>query len=1032
MDTTEDVFAQLIAMGFTPNVASAVANSGVGADEAIAMALAMDEGHPQQHQHHQQPPSLRLGSAQDFLAEQQGALAGYAAIAQATPTQPQHQTHQPEPVASEVHSRYREHRKDYIDAAAKVEIEKQRKFKSAAKSEKAQLLQQIAEDRAAKKAFGKGFLGDAVIQSTTLNQTFAPVPSTSPSSNSATIQFRLPATLASASSTLKHAFAAQDKLSIVFLFLHSKVTVPPNMSLQLLSFFPRKVWDESDLVAKAGSIKDAGLTPSASLNVALVPMGADVVVPEPFTSSTSSAPFPVPAIPTNQNVEGGAGGGGGTDANGGMDVEQEEEDQENHEEGIQEDHEEGIQEDHEDEDGEENENGLDDGDDDDQDDDGDHIMGGGGMNRAWGEGVGHVLGGPARARPGPIPAVGRGGGLGLGGGRGGFGRFGRGGAGNGRGGHALGGAGNRLGGDGTGPPEVPINAPAPAADARALRLAAIQNRANAIPPVPDTTNLTIRSSKKIRSAMSLLELALHSTVSLLSQHGNKKFLKAHQQFALRRLGADLAEKVMAAAKTGRKLDRSFVSRLSQCPITGYNLDSYGLATDSLLETIGFTHYLTLDRLSLKGCSIITDEGIYAIQTCKNISHLDLNNCRLTDTIFSYLTSFPYLAYLSLAHTKITSKALKKFAESPSAPHDTLQILILSGCQGITSSGTLLDLSPFTSTALHTLSLQSCPLVGPLVAGKRDDMRCLNVLDVSHIGGLVDEDLTLFSTFPNLLELDLTGSGVMSVAVPRDVSEEVGGGEEEGTANGLIVTVVGFCSGAGRVVSKGLRDVIVRLAQLQSFKLPHKGDTGIDTVVRGFSGLNGGGAAGGEAMHLSTLDLDGFVHLTDYGLDGLSRFKDTLTVLCLSGTQVSNASVREIGELKNLAELNLDRTAIGDALFGAIKEMPLLEVLSLCETDITDLGVKQMNACRFRFTLKRLNLARTAVTHIGIANGLFAYQNLISLNVERSGVFSVEICLNALELESKKGGFRLQDAILSASGVRWAADPLATVAMEEDE
>ncbi|ORY52079.1 RNI-like protein [Rhizoclosmatium globosum] len=1040
---SNDVFTQLVAMGFNPQIASQVSELQCGSvDEAVGVASALaDEAAADTSR-----ATLRLGSGTDVIRQQAelmnsfgeqsvaGAVGpsapGEGAAAHAPPPPP------PPPLPTEedkqpptLTSRYTNSRADYINIAA---LETQRKLKQLIKDA---LRRQIKDDRDAKKSRLAGF----AVASSASTSTSPPTPTStaapvSHNTSLASLQFRLPSSILKTPSTpplLKHAFNASDKLSVVFLFLRhacsASIVVPPasHSTLQLHSSYPRAVFEESNTATNtATTIKEAGLFPSASLNLVLVPLNN---IPEPFVD-TNAAPLPatIENIQNDDEMDEGEDGnenpmsedGEGEDIN----DDDDNNDEDNDNEGI-----------HDGNDGNENESDDgDDGDDDEFDGDGDHVMG---------MGPGRVLGGVALpadptgpANLVPLPRVepgGRGRGFpapGRGLGRGGLFGAGRGGLGGGfmGGGGVLGGggAGNRLGG-------APPQEPAPgeenqgadvipnqnqALDARALRLAAIENRTvhAAIAAETESTDAVHHSysSRKLRSPLRLLELAMHAAVSLLSQHGNKKVLKHHQQYALRRLGADLGEMIIQSSTKTRKLDRAFLTRLASCPVTSYNLDSYGLTTDSLLETIGFTHYLTLQNLSLKGCTFLTDEGIFALQTCHNLVHLDLNSCRVTDTIFNYLVSFQNLSFLSLARTKITSKGLKKFASSPNSP-PVLETLILSGCPGITSATTLQDLIPFLSRSLHTLSLQNCPLAAPLIMSlspteTRGALSHLSILDVSHIPSLVDQDLTLFSTFPSLLDLDLSGSGVSGVF-----------GKAEDASD--VVERPGFFSGFGESpatgLSKGSRDLIVRSNHLEGIKLPHKGDAGVNIVVRALSGIGGGS---NEAMKLVKLDLDGFKYLTDYGIQGIGRFSSTLKVLCLSGTHVTDAGVCEaVRLLKGLGELNLDRTVVGDAVSEAIQELMLLETLSLCETGMTDVGVIKFKTARFRFTLKRLNLARTEVSETGISKGLFAFEKLVSLNVERSGVTAVENLLNMWDLEARKGGNQLSLSIRNGNGIRWA-------------
>ncbi|KAJ3076026.1 hypothetical protein HDU98_005975 [Podochytrium sp. JEL0797] len=110
--------------------------------------------------------------------------------------------------------------------------------------------------------------------------------------------------------------------------------------------------------------------------------------------------------------------------------------------------------------------------------------------------------------------------------------------------------------------------------------------------------------------------------------------------------------MLEAAIRAKKVDRAFITRLSVC-----------LAADSLLETIGFTHYyLSIRHISLKGCTLLTDNS---------------------------------------------SAGLKRFCADPRVSR--LEVLNLTGCNSITSPHTLRDVSPLTKISLHTSSLQACAI-----------------------------------------------------------------------------------------------------------------------------------------------------------------------------------------------------------------------------------------------------------------------------------------------------------------------------------
>lgn len=61
------------------------------------------------------------------------------------------------------------------------------------------------------------------------------------------------------------------------------------------------------------------------------------------------------------------------------------------------------------------------------------------------------------------------------------------------------------------------------------------------------------------------------------------------------------------------------------------MDSYSYCTDSLIEDLCKTNSsISITKLSLRGCDVITDAAIRALEGLKNLMYLDLNNCKVTD------------------------------------------------------------------------------------------------------------------------------------------------------------------------------------------------------------------------------------------------------------------------------------------------------------------------------------------------------------------------------------------------------------------
>ncbi|KAI8828442.1 hypothetical protein BJ741DRAFT_626059 [Chytriomyces cf. hyalinus JEL632] len=920
---------------------------------------------------------------------------------------------------------------DFVNIAARAAIAQSSAIKKKSQSDKAGLLKQIQEDRQRMK---ERRMNSTAAVPVPANPSTASVAASTPSRTlpqQAKIQFRLHPSIGFAGQPITHTFSASDSLASLFRFLRATVPsikpVSPSAQLQLRAAFPVRIFDELDGTNETRSLQEVQLTPSAVLNVVILvntsaPMSEPAITAQAPTAAAAAAaaaardpPFSDPMIedaqeesfPPYPQVANQTDDEASTSEN-----ESDLDENDRNEMGQSDGSDHGANEENSDDDDLHNNNSDDDDDDDDDDghDDEEEARGFHGAGR-------RLVDAPALRIPGRrnetvIPAPNRN-------------NFGRGGVGRGRG-QRLGG--QRLGGAVETNAEVGGSAAVEQSLAfanRDLRLNAIQSRLLGTGSAEVTQSSVAAAdatsprkiSRKPRSPPSLLQLSAIASVSLLSLHGNKKKLEPHQQQTLRRLGAELAHQVITGIIKARHLDRFMITRLAMCPVKSYNLDSYSLATDSLLETISFTHWNTLTHISLKGGSLITDEGVFHLQTCRSLEYLDLSACRLTDTIFSVLTSsFGDLSYLNLSRTKITSAGLKRLCQNADRLPQ-LESLLLAGCANITSQYTLVDLSVFTKSTLSTLSLQACPLVCPLIPPPSGHTRSLNVLDMSHIPTLLDEDFVTISTFTSLTDLDLTGSGGASLpASPINPADSSAATATAGISNE---------EEPEEVPTVGQRMLVTRLCNVEQLKLPFRSIGSINTLLRMQAG---GMGIRSSASCLHTLDLSGYTCLTDAGLAGLSGFKNTLKVLRLSGTKVTEIGLRTggVGSLTVLAEINLDRTFVGDGIFSAIRDLPLLEVLSLSNTNVTDLGAMELSSCRFQFSLKRLNLAYTNVTVKGLVKGVHKYAQLISLNVERSGVVSMEQLTHKLEVSSRSAGVVMHDAMISGWGVRWLREEVTAM------
>lgn len=78
------------------------------------------------------------------------------------------------------------------------------------------------------------------------------------------------------------------------------------------------------------------------------------------------------------------------------------------------------------------------------------------------------------------------------------------------------------------------------------------------------------------------------------------------------------------------------------------LDSYTYCTDSLIDALCLSNSnISMTKLSLRGCDVITDGAIRSLEQLKNLTYLDLNNCKVTDRGLKSLESMLFVLPLLL-------------------------------------------------------------------------------------------------------------------------------------------------------------------------------------------------------------------------------------------------------------------------------------------------------------------------------------------------------------------------------------------------
>ncbi len=105
---------------------------------------------------------------------------------------------------------------------------------------------------------------------------------------------------------------------------------------------------------------------------------------------------------------------------------------------------------------------------------------------------------------------------------------------------------------------------------------------------------------------------------------------------------------------------------------------------------------------------------------------------------------------------------------------------------------------------------------------------------------------------------------------------------------------------------------------------------------------------------------------------LTKISAQLVWLKLGDTQISDATLTQVGKLKNLQKLHLERTNITDAGLKNLSGLTNLEYLNLYGTNITDTGLTQLTGLK---NLRTIYLWQTKTTEAGIAALKKAMPNL---------------------------------------------------------
>ncbi|KAI8061648.1 hypothetical protein BC940DRAFT_370641 [Gongronella butleri] len=489
------------------------------------------------------------------------------------------------------------------------------------------------------------------------------------------------------------------------------------------------------------------------------------------------------------------------------------------------------------------------------------------------------------------------------------------------------------------PMDVDQDEPDPNVPDRQNVLAAIQHRAAAaaehnlsmMPPSPP------RKIAKRRVCRTLKDTCLQQMSMILSSTSKdtNRFLKSMSS-----ISPSLATVLSKHLMQTNKLDRLAMRRLARSCLEHMVLDTYSYTTDSLLAELA--HSSTLCNISLRGCDLITDAGVWELQGLKHLEYLDLYHCKITDKGLLYLTHLPVLRHLNLGHTHITNKGFHQWTKH-AACKDELDTLILTNCVRLTSSTTLAALEGFTE--LRRLVVDNTKLGPQEVKPTWSARRTLESLNISGTD-MTDDDLIQW---------------VAGLSKLRELS----------------------VLGCLKMTTRGLAGLARGLPMLSMIRFPHYSYE-MDDLLPRF-----------QDLPLHTLDLTSYAQVTDMSMDAISRMT-RLTYLSLSGTKITDQGLATLSELHELQELFLDRTHITDQGIVAIKDLKHLITLSIAATLVTDDGLQVLGdetLTGFVHVLQTLNVQNcTGITDRGV-HCLTALTHLTRLNLNHTSV--TQDCLQVL-------------------------------------
>jgi Leucine-rich repeat (LRR) protein len=395
----------------------------------------------------------------------------------------------------------------------------------------------------------------------------------------------------------------------------------------------------------------------------------------------------------------------------------------------------------------------------------------------------------------------------------------------------------------------------------------------------------------------------------------------------------------------QKLSGAGIARLlRQLPkLTSVLLYHIGGVTDETLEALSKT--VTLRRLEMDDCCLVTDVGLNALRTLPNLSKVSVSGCqKLTEA-----------SALTLANLPLQELDMHWCSWSTDQSMDPL-----SRCASLTklrvSSPKMTDTGLSRLTKLHNLvdldisnciSFSASGLIDAFSAG----LRHLTTLRLFQCNSITDPSLACIAKLPLLTSLD--------IACCRNVSDD-GVATLRDARKLRCLFLKGWRLTAACLLEVG------RLPALEEFSSRFIEDSALSAM--------------GEVGKIRTLEVSDCSKITDGGIAALARGSLHMMDLNLNNCQqLTNVGALELCLLRALRRLKVIGCAqLTDAAACAIlKACPLITSLSFsgcCR--ITDVTLAQLWRLR---NLDSLDLSRISMTDAGLKE-VANLEGLQSLNL----------------------------------------------------